>query len=100
MKRHRGRQYREVPVELAVREGTHDGIAYRVVAWKPEGRPAFVYSVAMSDRFYEPLPATAEAATLDEALDAGVRYLISLLGDQVELVGSFAECHMSSDSKI
>ncbi|QIO88863.1 hypothetical protein G9274_002548 [Stenotrophomonas rhizophila] len=54
----------------------------------------------MSDRFYEPLPATAEAATLDEALDAGVRYLISLLGDQVELVGSFAECHMSSDSKI
>lgn len=67
-----------LPVESATHHGLHNGVSYQIAVWKPQGRLAFVYSVAVpgDSRVLPPIP---DAATTEEAISAGVQYATELI---------------------
>jgi hypothetical protein len=66
-------------VESVMHDGAHNGVPYRIGVWKPEGRPAFVYSVDIPGEWPRILPSIPDAPTIDEAISAGVQYAVELI---------------------
>lgn len=65
-------------VASATLNASYRGHDFQVTAWQPEGKPAFVFLVALADRQWIQ-PDVAEAASFDEVLGNAVAFVEGVL---------------------
>lgn len=73
-------------VASATLDASYRGQDFHVTAWQPEGKPAFVFVVALKDRHWIQ-PDVAEAADLDQVLSNALAFVERLLDGEAEQGG-------------
>lgn len=72
------RKTTHAPVASATLNASYRGHDFHVTAWQPQGKPAFVFVVALKDRQWIQ-PDVAEAADFDEVLGNAVAFVERVL---------------------
>lgn len=80
------RQDTGAKVASATLDASYRGQDFHVTAWQPEGKPAFVFVVALKDRRWIQ-PDVAEAADFDEVLSNAVAFVERVLDGEAEQGG-------------
>jgi hypothetical protein len=80
------RQDTRTKVASATLDASYRGQDFHVTAWQPEGKPAFVFVVALKDRRWIQ-PDVAEAADFDEVLSNAVAFVERVLDGEAEQGG-------------
>lgn len=75
-----GRQPPTPPVASATLEGSCRGASYRITAWQPQGKPAFVFLLAVGERRFLQ-PNIAQGADFDEVMRHAAQYVERLLDE-------------------
>lgn len=75
-----GGQPPSAPVASATLDGSYRGAAYRVTAWQPQGKPAFVFLLAVGERKFLQ-PNIPEGADFDEVMRHAAAYVEQLLDE-------------------
>lgn len=75
------RQVTPAAVASATLHASYRGQDFHVTAWQPEGKPAFVFVVALKDRHWIQ-PDVAEAADFDEVLGNAVVFVERVLDSE------------------
>lgn len=73
-------------VASATLDASYRGHDFHVTAWQPQGKPAFVFVVALSDRRWIQ-PDVAEAADFDEVLRNAAAFVEGVLDGEAEQGG-------------
>lgn len=75
-----GGQPPTAPVASATLDGSYRGASYRVTAWQPLGKPAFVFLLAVGERKFLQ-PNIPEGADFDEVMRHAAHYVEQLLDE-------------------
>lgn len=75
-----GGQPPSAPVASATLDGSYRGAAYRVTAWQPEGKRAFVFLLAVGERKFLQ-PNIPDGADFDEVMRHAAAYVEQLLDE-------------------
>ncbi|WP_102946800.1 hypothetical protein [Stenotrophomonas sp. VV52] len=75
-----GGQPPSAPVSSATLDGSYRGASYRVTAWQPQGKPAFVFLLAIGERKFLQ-PNIPEGADFEEVMRHAAHYVEQLLDE-------------------
>lgn len=71
------------PVASATLDAAYRRCNYRVTAWQPEGKPAFVFLIAMGERRFLQ-PNVSEGADFDEVMQSAASFVEAMLDEEEE----------------